>query len=96
MKPEIRANKDKCSLVASVDHGKLRVLGVSDEPLVVLEGQVLELRASGGQGPRHPEDAPRDTPAPPDPHEDSGSGFEGSASSSGMTLSGTPGSGGPA
>jgi hypothetical protein len=27
MKPEIRAKKDKCALVASVDHGKLRVLG---------------------------------------------------------------------
>ena len=47
MKPEIRAKKDKCSLVASVDKGKLRVLGVQDEPLVILEGQVLELRASG-------------------------------------------------
>jgi hypothetical protein len=49
MKPEIRAKKDKCSLVASVDHGKLRVLGASDDPIVVLEGQVLELRASAGQ-----------------------------------------------
>jgi hypothetical protein len=27
MKPETRAKKDKCTLVASVDHGKLRVLG---------------------------------------------------------------------
>jgi hypothetical protein len=48
MKPEIRAKKDKCTLVASVDHGKLRVLGASDDPIVVLEGQVLELRASAG------------------------------------------------
>ena len=71
MKPEIRAKKDKCTLVASVDHGKLRVLGVSDEPLIVLEGQVLELRASGTQIHVVQRDAPRDTPAPPDPHEDS-------------------------
>jgi hypothetical protein len=49
MKPETRAKKDKCTLVASVDHGKLRVLGVQDEPLVILEGKVLELRAVGGQ-----------------------------------------------
>jgi hypothetical protein len=39
MKPETRAKKDKCALVASVDHGKLRVLGVSDDPLIVLEGR---------------------------------------------------------
>jgi hypothetical protein len=49
MKPEIRAKKDKCTLVASVDHGKLRVLGVSDEPLVILKGQVCELREVGGR-----------------------------------------------
>ena len=49
MKPEIRAKKDKCRLVASVDHGKLRVLGVSDEPLVILKGQVCELREVGGR-----------------------------------------------
>jgi len=72
MKPEIRAKKDKCTLVASVDHGKLRVLGASDDPLVILEGQVFELRASGGQVHVIQRNAPRDTPAPPDPHENWG------------------------
>jgi hypothetical protein len=47
--PEIRAKKDKCTLVASVDHGRLRILGVSNEPLIILEGQVCELKASGGR-----------------------------------------------
>ena len=40
MKPETRAKKDNWTLIASIDHGKLRVLGVRDEPLVILEGRV--------------------------------------------------------
>jgi hypothetical protein len=75
MTPEIRAKKDKCTLVASVDHGKLRVLGVSDEPLVVLEGQILELRASGGQVHGIQKDPPRDTPRSAGPREDSETDF---------------------
>jgi hypothetical protein len=77
MKPEIRAKKDKCTLVASVDHGKLRVLGASDDPVVVLEGRVLELRASGTQVHVIQRDAVRDTSAPPDPYEDSQTDFRG-------------------
>ena len=68
MKPEIRAKKDKCTLVASVDHGKLRVLGASDDPIVVLEGQVLELRASAGQV----HVVQRDTPLSDRSHQGSG------------------------
>jgi hypothetical protein len=49
MTPETRAKKDKCTIVASAAEGKLRILGVSDEPLVILKGQVCELRAVGGQ-----------------------------------------------
>jgi hypothetical protein len=70
MKPETRAKKDKCTLVASIDHGKLRVLGVQDEPVVVLEGQSLELRHVAGQVHVIQRDTPRDAPAPPDPHEE--------------------------
>ena len=76
MKPEIRAKKDKCTLVASIDHGKLRVLGVRDEPLVILEGQSLELRASGTQVHVIQRDTPHDAPAPPDPHEEISSDFD--------------------
>jgi len=47
-------------------------LGVQDDPLVILEGQVFELRASGGQVHVIQRNAPRDTPAPPDPHENWG------------------------
>jgi hypothetical protein len=45
--PEMRAKMDKCTLVASVDHGRLRFLGVSNEPLIILEGQVCELNDCG-------------------------------------------------
>jgi hypothetical protein len=40
---------DKCTLVVSAAEGKLRILGVSDEPLVILKRQVCELREVGGQ-----------------------------------------------
>jgi hypothetical protein len=49
MTPETRAKKDKCTLVVSVDGDKLRILGVQDDPLIILKGQVCELRAVGGQ-----------------------------------------------
>jgi hypothetical protein len=44
---------------------------MSDEPLVILKGQVCELREAGGQVVIVQRDAVRDTPAPSDPHEDS-------------------------
>ena len=75
MTPEIRAKKDKCTFVVSVDAGKLRVLGVQDEALVILKGQSLELREVGGQVVVIQRDTPRDAPAPPDPHEDSETDF---------------------
>jgi hypothetical protein len=49
MTPETRAKKDKCTLVVSVDGDKLRILGMQDDPLIILKGQVCELRAVGGQ-----------------------------------------------
>jgi len=78
MTPEIRAKKDKCTFAVSIDHGKLRVLVVSDEPLIILKGQSLELREAGGQVVVIQRDTPRDAPAPPDPHEDSETGLRGS------------------
>jgi hypothetical protein len=36
MTPETRAKKDKCTLVVSVDGDKLRILGVQDDPLIIL------------------------------------------------------------
>lgn len=56
MTPQIRAKKDKCTFVVSVDQGKLRVFGVQESPLIVLEG-----RRSWGWS------AQPNTPAPPDP-----------------------------
>jgi hypothetical protein len=49
MTPETRAKKDKCTLVVSAAEGKLRILGASDDPLIILKGQVCERRAVGGQ-----------------------------------------------
>jgi hypothetical protein len=49
MTPETRAKKDKCTLVVSADGDKLRILGASDDPLIILKGQVCELRAVGKQ-----------------------------------------------
>jgi hypothetical protein len=51
-------------------------LGVQDEPLVILEGQSLELLASGTQVHMIQRDTPRDAPAPPDPHEEISSDFD--------------------
>ena len=51
---------------------------MSDEPLVILKGQVCELREAGGQVVIVQRDAVRDTPAPSDPHEDSETGLRGS------------------
>jgi hypothetical protein len=78
MKPETRAKKDKCTLVASIDHGKLRVLGVGKNPSSFWRGRVSSCgRPDAVAGPRaaglrradarHPEDARRDAPAPPGP-----------------------------
>jgi hypothetical protein len=52
-----------------------RILGASDEPLIILKGQSLELREAGGQVVVIQRDTPRDAPAPPDPHEDSDTDF---------------------
>jgi len=41
--------KVKCTLAVSTADGELRILGASDEPLVILKGQVCELREVGGQ-----------------------------------------------
>jgi hypothetical protein len=49
--------------------------GRRDEPLVILEGQSLELRASAGQV-HVSSDTPRDALAPPDPHEEISSDFD--------------------
>ena len=75
MKPETRAKKDKWTLIASIDHGKLRVLGVRDEPLVILEGQSLELRASGTQVHVIQRDARARYAGAAGPHEDSDAEF---------------------
>ena len=74
MTQEKRAKKDKCTLVVSVDGGKLRILGASDDPLIILTGRICELRESGGQVHVIQRDAgpwENQTPSPPDPHEDS-------------------------
>ena len=72
MHPETRAKKDKCTIVATVDGDKLRILGVQDDPLIILQGQVCELRAVGKQVHVIQRDAVREAPpSPPDPHEDS-------------------------
>jgi hypothetical protein len=76
MTPETRAKKDKCILVVTVDGDKLRILGASDDPLIILKGQVCELRAVGKQVHVIQRDATplRETPPSlPDPHEESGS-----------------------
>jgi hypothetical protein len=74
MTPETRAKKDKCTLVVSAAEGKLRILGVSDEPLVILKGQVCELREVGGRVHVIQREAMplwETPPSPPDPYEDS-------------------------
>ena len=76
MKPETRAKKDKCTLVASIDHGKLRVLGVGTNSSLFWRGQSLELRAFGTQVHVIQRDTLRDAPAPPDPHEEISSDFD--------------------
>jgi hypothetical protein len=74
MTPQIRAKKDKYTLAVYVDGDKLRILGASDEPLIILKGQICELRAVGKQVHVIQRDAVRESPpSPPDPHEDSGS-----------------------
>jgi hypothetical protein len=74
MTPETRAKKDKCTLAVYADGDKLRILGASDDPLVILKGQVCELRAVGKQVHVIQRHAVRESPpSPPDPHEDSGS-----------------------
>jgi hypothetical protein len=78
MTQETRAKKDKCTLVVSVDGDKLRILGASDEPLIILKGQICELRESGGQVHVIQRDAgpwENQTPSPPDPYEDSDTDF---------------------
>ena len=75
-KPETRALKDKCTLIASVDGGKLRILGVSDEPLVILKGQECALRELNGQVQVVQRDRVSDAPSAPDPHEDAETDFE--------------------
>jgi hypothetical protein len=52
-----------------------RFWGVSDEPLIILKGQSLELREAGGQVVVIQRDTPRDAPAPPDPYEFSDTDF---------------------
>jgi len=74
MTPETRAKKDKCTLAVYADGDKLRILGASDDPLIILKGQVCELRAVGKQVHVIQRDAVRESPpSSPDPHEDSGS-----------------------
>jgi hypothetical protein len=55
--------------------GEAPDFGVSDEPLTILKGQDCELREVGGQVRVVQRDAVRDTPAPPDPHENSQTDF---------------------
>jgi hypothetical protein len=92
MKPEIRAKKDKCTLVASVDHGKLRVLGVSDDPLIILKGQVCEPREAGRQVVVVQRHAVRDAPMPPAPHGNSATDFaeDGELRATGVSVVGPP------
>jgi hypothetical protein len=89
MKPEIRAKKDKCTLVASVDHGKLRVLGVSDEPRRRFGGAGPRAAGVRDTGARHPEGCCARHPSPPDPYEDSETVVsDGSPAGNGMTSAG--------
>jgi hypothetical protein len=58
---------------ARLDGDKLRILGVQDDPLIILKGQVCERRAIGKQV-MSSRGMPRATP--PDPYEDSDTDYD--------------------
>jgi hypothetical protein len=76
MKPETRAIKDNLQIIVKPEGGKLRITGAQDEPLIILAGQEAVPREVGGQVHVVQRDRVLDAPAPPDPHEDSGTDFE--------------------
>ena len=93
MTPETRAKKDKCRLVVSADGDKLRILGASDDPLIILKGQVCELRAVGKQVHVIQRDAVHEgPPSAPDPHEDFDTDFaeDGKLRATGVAVVGPP------
>jgi hypothetical protein len=55
MTPETRAKKDKCTLAVYADGDKLRILGASDDPLIIFKGAGLRIACRWKTGARYSE-----------------------------------------